>query len=154
MSKEKNSALLVAGWHEAVSLPDLGIEWAFAKLDTGADGSALHARDIHILVSEQEQKVVEFTAPLLRRQESCRGFPGGGVRRVRARLVEECIVRSSNGADEPRVVIATEVKLGPLTFTAHFSLTSREGLRFPLLIGRDALSGRILVDSGASHLLE
>jgi hypothetical protein len=51
------------------------------------------------------------------------------------------------------VVIAATVCLGTLTFETHFSLTAREGLRFPVLIGRDALSGKVLVDSARAHLL-
>jgi hypothetical protein len=154
MAKDDSQASpnIVAGWHEKVALPDLGIEQAFAKLDTGADSSTLHARDIAI-VGKGDARRVEFTAPLLRRQESCKEWPGGGVRRVQAPLVEERIIRSSNGEDEARVVIATQLVLGELTFEARFSLTSREGLRFPLLIGRDALQGRVLVDAGRAHLL-
>lgn len=149
---DEASKSFVAGWHEPVALPDLGIERAFAKLDTGADGSVLHARDVRLVEGSMPQ-MVEFTAPLLRRQESCKDWPGGGVRRVRARLIERCVVRSSNGDDETRYVIATRLVIGSLDFEAEFSLTAREGLRFPILIGRDALSGRLLVDSARSHLL-
>lgn len=145
-------ALLRVGWHERVRLPDLGIEQAFAKLDTGADSSTLHARDI-VIREDGATRFVEFTAPLLRRQESCQEWPGGGVRRVRAPVADERIVRSSNGEDEARIVIRTTLILGELAFEARFSLTSREGLRFPLLLGRDALAGRVLIDSSDSHVL-
>lgn len=151
--EDASPPLLVAGWHEVVALPDLGIERAFAKLDTGADGSTLHARDVHLLEGA-DPPLVEFTPPLLRRQESCREWPGGGVRRVRAPLVEKCVVRSSNGEDETRYVVRTTLVIAQLHFEAEFSLTSREGLRFPVLIGRDALARRVLVDSGRSHVLD
>lgn len=145
-------APLVVGWHEPVALPDLGIELAYAKIDTGADTSTLHARDIRI-VGEGEARRVQFTPPLLRRQSSCKEWPEGGVRHVTAPLVEERIVRSSMGEDEVRVIIRTRLVLGSLEFEANFSLASRVGLRFPVLIGRDALEGRTVVDPGRSHLL-
>lgn len=141
--------LQVIGWHERAALPLLGIDSAFAKLDTGADTSSLHARDIVVSADGRE---VEFTAPLLRSQSDCQSWPGGGVRRVRAPLVEERIVRSASG-EEVRRVIETELVLGSQRFTAQFSLTNREGLRFFMLIGRDALAGRFAIDSGQAHLL-
>lgn len=144
------NCLVTAGWHERVALPRLGIDAAFAKLDTGADASSLHARDIVVSADHRE---IEFTAPLLRKQDHCEGFPGGGVRRVRAPLVEERVVRSASG-EEVRYVISTELVLGTTRFEAHFSLTNREGMRFPILIGRDALAGRFVVDSSKAHLLE
>jgi ribosomal protein S6--L-glutamate ligase len=127
----------------------LGIDSAFAKLDTGADTSSLHARDIVVSPSGNE---VEFTAPFLRSQSDCRSWPGGGVRRVRAPLIDERIVRSASG-EEVRRVIETELVLGSERFSARFSLTNREGLRFFLLIGRDALAGRFAIDPGRAHLL-
>lgn len=145
-------APLLVGWHESVALPELGIELAYAKIDTGADTSTLHARDVRI-VSEGKVRRVQFTPLLLRRQASCESWPEGGIRHVTAPLVEERIVRSSMGEDEVRVIISTRLVLGPLEFEGKFSLTNREGLRFPVLIGRDALEGRAFVDPGQCHLL-
>lgn len=145
-------APLVVGWHEPVALPDLGIDLAYAKIDTGADTSTLHARDIHV-VGEGKARRVQFTPLLLRRQTSCESWPEGGVRHVTAPLVEERIVRSSMGEDEIRVIICTRLILGSIEFEAKFSLTNRVGLRFPVLIGRDALEGRAVVDPACCHLL-
>src|SRR5690606_40792141 len=64
------TALPLIGWHERVALPDLGVEQLFAKIDTGADISTLHASDIVILGQGKDCRV-EFTAPLLRRQATC-----------------------------------------------------------------------------------
>src|SRR5690606_12941963 len=112
------TALPLIGWHERVALPDLGIEQLFAKIHTGADISTLHASDITV-VGQGKDSRVEFTAPLVRRQATCTEWPSGGVRRVSAPLMEERIVRSSNGEDEMRAIIITTLVLGTLTFQAH-----------------------------------
>jgi hypothetical protein len=135
------------GWREWISLPDLGIDRISAKVDTGARTSALHAQDVVLLADGW----VEFTAPLLKTQRSVTGWERGGLRRVRARLVEERLVRSSNGQDEERVVISTAVLIHGHEFACEFSLTSRTRLRFPVLLGRSALRGKFLVDSSLPH---
>jgi len=141
----------VVGWHERVALPDLDIGGLYAKLDTGADSSSLHATNITVLGGGTS---VEFTPPLVRNQDSCDEWPLGGVRRVRAPIVDERIIRSSNGEEETRPVILTRIRLAGCEFEARFSLTVRTGMRFALLVGRDALAGRFLVDPGQSHVGE
>lgn len=141
----------VIGWHEWLALPDLGIHRIAAKIDTGARTSALHARDM-VVVHTPEGVMAEFTPPLLRHQSDAAAWPLGGVRRVRAPLVDERIIRSSNGVEEPRWVVRTTFVLGGIEFTCELTLTNRAGMRFPVLIGRQALRGRFLVNPGRSHL--
>lgn len=144
----------ILGWHEWVGLPDLGILRIAAKIDTGARTSALHARDVVTIHDETLGGLwAEFTPPLLRHQRDSAAWPRGGVRRVRAPLVDERVVRSSNGREEPRWVIRTTFVLGEVTFSSEITLTNRAGMRFPVLIGRQALRGRFLVNPGRSHLL-
>ncbi|HSC88180.1 MAG TPA: RimK/LysX family protein [Polyangiaceae bacterium] len=149
-TKKTRSKRVILGWREWLALPELGIERIAAKIDTGARTSALHARDMVVVHTEQGM-MAEFTPPLLRHQSGA-NWPGGGVRRVRAPLVDERIVKSSNGDEEPRWVIRTEFVLGGLTFTSELSLTNRAGMTFPVLIGRQALRRRFLVHPGRSHL--
>ena len=142
---------VLLGWREWLALPDLGIHRIAAKIDTGARTSALHARDM-VVVHTDEGMVAEFTPPLLRHQGDADVWPLGGVRRVRAPLVDERIVRSSNGEEEPRWVIRTAFTLGGIEFESELTLTNRSGMRFPVLIGRQALRTRFLVNPGRSHL--
>ena len=138
----------VLGWHEAVSLPEFGIELAFAKLDTGADQSVLHAT--HVRLAQEDR--LEFSLPLLLVQRSCGNFTQGGPRRVSALVVDERWVKSSNGAEEVRYVIETSLLLSGQQFRTRFSLTDRTGMRFSVLLGRSALRDRFLIDSGQAHL--
>lgn len=133
------------GWRTWLSLPELGIERIAAKVDTGARTSVLHARDV-VRVQGPGPPFIEFTPPLLRRQDRVQTWETSGIRRVRAALIDERIVRSSSGKDETRYVVRTRVELCGDSFECEFSLTNRARLRFPLLLGRSALRGRFLID--------
>lgn len=139
---------LLVGWFEPVSLPKLGIELCFGRIDSGADYSTLHARDVTLVGSGAE---VEFTPPLLRRQSSSEGWPGGGIRRVRAPCIDQRLIRNSGGGEELRYVILTQLCLGELEAETELTLTHREGMRFPLLVGRQTfhdLGRPVLIDPG------
>jgi|SRR6478735_6701287 len=138
--------VLVVGWFEPVSLPGLGIDLCYGRIDSGADYSTLHARDVQLVGAGSE---VEFTPPLLRRQSSAEAWPGGGVRRVRAPCLDQRIIRNSGGTEELRYVILTEVRLGNIEAETELTLTHREGMRFPLLVGRQTL-----VDLGPGILID
>lgn len=143
----------VLGWFEAVSLPELGIERAYAKVDTGADHSVLHGRD-PVVHQEEGGAFVEFSPPLLRVQRSSLDFDSSSARRVRGALVDERIVRSSTGHEERRFQVAVELMLGARRLRAHFTLTDRSGMRFPILLGRSTLAdGGFLVDPTRSECL-
>lgn len=135
--------LVQIGWREWIGLPSLGIERIAAKVDTGARTSALHAREITWV----EPGFVEFTAPLLRRQRFVGEWQRHGIRRVRAPLVEERHVRCSSGEEELRPIIRIPILVSGLEFECEFSLTTRDQLRFPVLLGRTALRGRFVVDA-------
>jgi hypothetical protein len=144
---------LIVGWFEPISLPSLGIELCYGRIDSGADFSTLHARDVVVVGSGSE---VEFTPPLLRRQTSSEHFPAGGVRRVRAPCVDQRIIRNSGGTEELRYVILTELRLGKLITETELTLTHREGMRFPLLVGRQTLVdlGPIFIDPARECMTE
>lgn len=132
------------GWREWLNLPELGLTDIKAKVDTGARTSALHAYDIE-------------------------PFEEGGAERVRFKvhpqhrsddLVVECVaevydhrpITNSGGQTEERYVIETAVALGGERWPIELTLTTRSDMRFRMLLGREAVRGRMLVDPGRSYL--
>ena len=126
-----------------MSLPELGIDWVEAKVDTGAGTSALHA--VGIETSERDgEPWVKFTAfPVQRANNS--GVP------VECSLMDEREVRSSNGAVELRPVISTQLAAAGTIHRIEVTLTNRTRMKFQMLLGREALKHRYLVDSGRSY---
>ncbi|MBY0423222.1 MAG: RimK/LysX family protein [Parvularculaceae bacterium] len=133
------------GWREWASFPDLGVEEIKAKIDTGAKTSAIHAFDIEVLKRGGERMVAFSVSPEQRRRRP--------EVRCLATLVGPRLIRCSNGAMEERYVVATRLKLGERDFVIELSLAARDEMGFRLLLGRDALRKRFLIDPGASFLL-
>lgn len=137
--------LIQVGWAEWVSLPDLSIPHIKAKIDTGAKTSALHAFDLRP-VQRRSGLHVRFETHV-KISETRR------VLRCEAQVVDERRVRSSSGEEEERFVICTTLGVGQARWPIEITLTTRDLMRFPMLLGREALQGRILVNPARSYLL-
>jgi hypothetical protein len=132
---------LVVGWREWVGLPSLGIARVEAKMDTGARTSALHANSIEPFESGG-RSWVRFDV-----SGEAENAPWH-----EAIVADRRSVRSSNGGTELRFVIRTELLLGSRSWPVELTLTNRERMDFPMLIGREALAGRVLVDAAKAWL--
>ncbi len=135
---------IVAGWREWVTLPDAGVEWIKAKLDTGARSSSVHAFDVTEL-SRDGQTWVRFSLRPWQRSED-------GIVEHECPVHDRRLVRSSSGHSEERYVVLMDVRLLGRTVTAEVTLSSRDEMGFRMLIGREALRQGFLVDSHRSYL--
>lgn len=134
----------VAGWREWVSLPDVGIEWIKAKLDTGARTSAIHALDVEEDLVDGERRVRFGVHPW---QESAEDAVT-----VTLPVIDQREVRSSNGGVEQRLVVPMPLRLAGREVTTEMTLSKRDEMGFRMLVGREALRQGFLVDSGRSYL--
>jgi hypothetical protein len=125
-----------------VGLPELGVEWVKAKVDTGAKSSSLHARDIDV---DETRGVVGFNLLPFQDDESV-------VFAALAPFVEHREVRSSNGEVEVRPVIRTTAIVLGQHVAIDLSLTGRDEMGFRMLLGRSAVRRRFVVDPGRSFL--
>jgi hypothetical protein len=144
VNPSKVPSKLIVGWREWLRLPDLGVALIKVKVDTGARTSALHAEDIRYL-RRGTTRLVRFT--IYPKQRSKRGAV-----QATARLVDKRPVRSSNGSQEWRPVIATHVDVGGVIWPVEITLTSRDVMGFRMLLGRQAVRGHALVDPGRSFV--
>lgn len=133
------------GWREWVSLPSLGIPALKAKIDTGARTSALHTFELEPF-SRDGRSFVRFGVHPLRRRRSL-------VIRCEAEVIDQRLVSDSGGHRENRFVILSPVTIGGETWEIELTLTNRDSMLFPLLIGRTAMVGRLLVDPDRSYTL-
>ncbi len=139
---EKNKGTI--GWREWLALPDLGIQAIKAKIDTGARTSALHTFGIEPF-EEDEIFKIRFGIHPLQRRKDVEVF-------CIADVVDRRRVTSSDGQSERRYVIATSIVLGDLRWPIELTLTDRKSMRFRMLLGRAAISKRLVVDPAKSYL--
>jgi hypothetical protein len=144
MVNRKKRPAQVVGWRESLALPDLSVPIIRAKLDSGARTSALHAFDLE---EHEGPAGSELSFSIHPHQRS-----GKGAVRVRAPLHDRRRIRSSSGHDEYRPVILTRVVMGDLCWSIELTLTNRDAMGFRMLLGRQAMRGRLLIDTGRSFL--
>lgn len=136
--------LPVIGWREYLALPELGVGRIKVKVDTGARTSALHATRLKVYRAEDGSERVRFVVP------------AQGERKTRidvdVPVLEWRRVKSSNGRVERRPVIVTPVELFKRRWSIELTLTRRDGMNFPMLLGRQALRTHVLVDVSKSFL--
>lgn len=140
------SRLLLLGWREWLSIPELGISRIKAKIDTGARSSCLHTCGLEIYESASGESRVRFSVHPLPRRPSL-------TVDCDCPLTSRRIVRDSGGHEERRPFIRVPITLGPCTWEVEFSLTSRDNMKFRMLLGRTAMKGRFLVDPSISYQL-
>jgi len=133
------------GWREWVLLRTLDLPPIKAKIDTGARTSALHAFKLEPFLRDGRQWV-RFSI-----------HPGQHNPRLvcvrEAPVIDRRRVTDSGGHRQMRYVIESEITLGDETWTIELTLTSRETMRFRLLLGRTALTDRFLIDPALAYCI-
>ncbi len=129
---------LVIGKEEWCALPDLAIPAIKAKIDSGARTSALHASNIRTITVRGEKWVSFDVRPVQKDRRT--------TIQCKAKLVDQRAVKSSSGHTESRPVIETTVRIGSQLQTIQLTLTNRDAMGYRMLLGREAMQGRMLID--------
>jgi hypothetical protein len=123
------SPSLIIGACEWVALPDLGLNPLRARVDTGARTSALHALNQQ-LFEHQDEPWIAFEVHGQRCQAPIKG---------------QRMVRSSSGQTELRWTIVTAMVVGRARWMVEITLTNRQKMRYPMLLGRSAMKDHAVV---------
>jgi len=134
--------LPVIGRRERLDFPEWGLVRVRAKIDTGAYSSALDVLDYELLDGGRAARLHIAVRRAPAREKV-----------VLAPVVGKAKVRNTGGLLECRPVIEPLVRLGPVAFRVRLTVTSRHAMRFRMLLGRQALAGRFLVDVRFRYLL-
>ena len=136
---------VILGSEEWCSFPELGIPTIKARVDSGAKTSAMHALNIAPFIKNDANWVKFDINPIQNNIKT--------IIHCEAPLVDKRIVKSSSGFREHRYVIQTSLKIGDTKWPIEMTLTNRDSMGFRMLLGREAMSGRVLVDPEQKYLL-
>jgi hypothetical protein len=135
---------ITVGSVETGDLPDLGIYRLSMRVDTGAATSALHVENIEEF-REHGKRFVSFD--LLPEVHNV-----NGTVRITCRVKGRKKVKRSNSDSQRRVVIDTNINIGRKTWPIKLTLTDRAEMNYPMLLGREAMAGRVVVDPEFQYL--
>jgi ribosomal protein S6--L-glutamate ligase len=136
---------IILGSEEYFSFPELNIPIIKARIDSGAKTSAIHAINISPYKKDDEAWVRFDVNPIqndLKTIISCE-----------AKVVDKRIVKSSSGFREQRFVIQTTIDVKNDRWLVELTLTNRDSMGYRMLLGREAMMGRVLVDPEKSFQL-
>lgn len=129
---------VIVGSEEWCALPQLKVPAIKVRVDSGAKTSALHAEQITPFEKEGEKWIRFIVHPIQRNTK--------GAIECEAKIIDKRIVKSSTGTRESRYVISTEISLGDQTWTIELTLTNRDSMGYRMLLGREAMAGKLIVD--------
>jgi hypothetical protein len=138
------------GWRETIIFPSLNNAKLIAKVDTGARSSALHVQDLAV-VEQGGQWCVSFQLP--KELFAHQVLSTHEAHQFTLPLKAQRTIKNSGGQQQQRCVVDLPIVLGEYHYTIEVTLTCRQAMKYPMLLGRTAIRGRFLVDVATSFQL-
>lgn len=129
----------IIGKDDIADFPKFGLKDVRVKIDSGAYTSTIHCRKI-----EETEKglVVVF----LDKKE--KGYNG---KEMIFSSFKQKRVRSSSGEMQERYIIKGDIFLFGKKYNTEFTLSRRNLMRYPVLLGRKLLNNKFLIDTSLSN---
>ncbi|MDT0642052.1 RimK/LysX family protein [Zunongwangia sp. F363] len=126
---------IVIGRFDKADFPALKLHDIAIKIDTGAYTSSIHCENIEEKDDKLHCTFLYEEHPLYNGKEFV--FEDFDI----------VFVRSSNGIIQKRYQVQSNIKLFGKVFKISLSLSSRQEMRYPVLIGRKFLTKKFIVDT-------
>ncbi len=136
---------MIVGSLEMCDLPDIGISDLQIRVDTGAKTSSLHVDNLEKFKVKGKPWVRFDIHPNIHNVDT--------IIQCEAALYDVRSIKSSNGSSEERYVIQTTIKLGDENWPIEITLADRSDMSNLMLLGREGMKNRILVDPSKTFLL-
>ena len=135
--------IITLGYIENVLVGKLGLEMK-GKLDTGADTSSVHAHSVKIYKRGARDNWVRFRLI---------GKNGRSIR-YDQNVIRFAQIKTKTGGLIRRPVIHLPLCVGGKWGLAELNLADRGDFDYDILVGREFLANRVLIDSGQSFVAD
>lgn len=135
---KKQAKRRTIGRLEKVAFPEFHISGVTAKVDTGAYRGTLHCADIDLM--KRDGKWLIRFVPL---DSGWKQFNG---RDFYTSDFQTAYVTSSSGHRQRRYIINTTITISGEDYPIQLSLSQRDRMRYPVLLGRKFLHDKFIVD--------
>lgn len=125
---------------DKADFPLLNLTDIEVKVDTGAYTSTIHCKNVGIENNYLKFVLLDTEHPSYHEKEFI--FDEYDVR----------VVKSSNGTSQARYRISTEIELFGKRYPIYLTLSDREEMKYPVLLGRKFLTKRFVVDINKTNL--
>lgn len=132
--------LKLIGSEEWCAFNQLKIPAILARVDSGAKTSSIQATEIKF-IKKNDEDWVSFTVYPLQKNSKIHV-------RCSAKLVDKRSIKGSFGISEERLIIITPISIGEDTFDIELSLANRNTMEFRMLLGREAMVNRYVINPG------
>jgi len=138
-SKTSKLKLPTIGRLARVRLPDFGIRRAIARVDSGATRSSIAASDVDVINDELHYKLFYEGHPLYTGKE----FVVKDFKNINVR-------NTSN--EQERYSVMLRFEMGDNSYDIFFALADRKNMLYPILLGRNFLTGRYTVNTAKQFI--
>lgn len=141
----KSTSKKIIGSEEWCSFPELGIPAIKARVDSGAKTSSIHAFNIQPFRRSGQTWVSFEIHPIQNNRRT--------VIRCERPVIDKRVIKSSSGLSETRYVVNAHLKLGEELWEVELTLANRDSMGFRMLLGREAMQNRLIVDPSEKNIL-
>lgn len=141
--EETRGEPITLGYIENVAVGNLSLDMK-GKLDTGADTSSVHAYNVKVYQRGERDNWVKFRLV---------GKDGRAVR-FDQNVIRFVHIKTKTGGTIRRPVIHLPLCVGGRWGRAELNLADRGDFEYEILIGREFLANRVLVDSGRTFMAD
>lgn len=132
----------IVGAVEYVDVLPLGMRKK-ARIDTGAETTSIDASDI-VEFERDGKRWVKFQVA---------DRVTGETAEVRAQVQRTVLIKQHGSENVRRYVVHLNLRMGSVQDTVEVTLADRERFEYPILIGRNFLEGRVVVDVSRRFLM-